>query len=446
VNLPHIVASVTIALLMLYNREFVKFRIGPFFALEWSLLLIVLTSLATQKRVLWIHSLGPLRPFLLFFAWGMIRLILEFFSPESDASVILSKETLQNCIFFVYPLIWCSAGFVLIEISTAWIRKTAFLALGLATVSHLFLPQTNPLNLPFFTLYPIVLGPLAIIPAIDQLVKISDKKGSIPLCAGLFVLACLPFWKMWITYMQRTYLLELLGLMVLVPLALREALRSRFQKILAFGAPLLILAAGFLAASAWKGSMDIDRGTVDPGQDFMTSFNHHDDVDRDTPGYFQARTRRIMWTSAFEQWRSHPLAGIGMSTPVPKYIGQTCLTGRSPTDCDNTLIENGYHKDQGVTKIIPPVTGPHNSWLGALARLGIVGLALLLWGCFSWTKRACRLVTLPTTPSMDKLVILAVPVCGFIYATLNVGFESPYNSFALWFFAGMLFSDRMLDS
>ncbi|MBI3543211.1 MAG: hypothetical protein HY075_08065, partial [Deltaproteobacteria bacterium] len=83
-----------------------------------------------------------------------------------------------------------------------------------------------------------------------------------------------------------------------------------------------------------------------------------------------------------------------------------------------------------------PVSGPHNSYLTVLARMGLLGAAafaafLAALGAAIWRRARAGRIGLAE--------LLAITLCfdGLFYALFNTGFESGYNCYLLWLAAGM---------
>jgi len=90
----------------------------------------------------------------------------------------------------------------------------------------------------------------------------------------------------------------------------------------------------------------------------------------------------------------------------------------------------------------PTVRQPHNFGLNTYARLGLVGLALLLWVYFS-LARAMVQVLMRLTHSRDNESVLSltcVLMCGVLFVTsmLGVIIESPFGAIPFGWAAGLL--------
>lgn len=128
-------------------------------------------------------------------------------------------------------------------------------------------------------------------------------------------------------------------------------------------------------------------------------------MDKSEAGRFGVDAFRwYLWQDAWEKFAEKPLAGIGMEEQVVSrlYVGKGLFK-------PNT---GGWE-----TPVSPPVSGPHNSYLNAIARLGIWGVILpLLFLATMW-----------------RLFSRGYPALGYaflaqaVYALLNVGLEGPVH-------------------
>ena len=155
----------------------------------------------------------------------------------------------------------------------------------------------------------------------------------------------------------------------------------------------------------------------------LKSLQHGEDLpDWQNPKHFQFRTRKFMWQMAFADWQHNRLFGIGFIPEVPSYVRPG-------------FINKGGFVDYGD----PPVSGPHNSYLSVLARMGLVGLALLM--VLAWQSfLKVRSITHGGAVGFADLFLIFVPLDGAVHAMFNVGFESPHKCMIMWLFMGFLFA------
>ncbi len=131
--------------------------------------------------------------------------------------------------------------------------------------------------------------------------------------------------------------------------------------------------------------------------------------------------RAYLWQDAWEEFLSAPLQGIGFLQPVVKrvYRGSGGFWDNSGS---YEQLSRGNKE-----KISPPISGPHNSYLNALSRMGIIGLGFLLlhlmcgWQFLTRCYFACFFVLL----------------WQMLYAALNVSMEGPIRSFPLLLLVGV---------
>ena len=145
----------------------------------------------------------------------------------------------------------------------------------------------------------------------------------------------------------------------------------------------------------------------------------------DTPGdpksrIIEFRVRRYMWNSAFSQWLRSPIIGIGFLPEVP-------------SDIQPGAPNVGGYQAVGT----PPVSGPHNSYLSILTRMGVIGFILFGWLMAALLRRAWALIG-QHPQTIPDLLLIVIPLNGLIHAAVNVGLESPHHCMLLWLVAGML--------
>ena len=159
----------------------------------------------------------------------------------------------------------------------------------------------------------------------------------------------------------------------------------------------------------------------------LKSMQHGEHVPTaEDPTPFQFRARGFMWRRAIKDWRQNPLFGIRFIPEVPSYIRSwRANTGGFPWPND------------------PPTSGPHNSYLSVLARMGIIGFVFLTMIAFVWLRTVFRLCREGSMDLID-LFFIFVPLNGAVFAFFNVGFESPHNCVLMWLFLGFLFAQRLI--
>lgn len=129
-----------------------------------------------------------------------------------------------------------------------------------------------------------------------------------------------------------------------------------------------------------------------------------------TSGGFEV-FRWQMWLDAWKLFTQHPWAGIGFSRQVvyKKHMA------------DMIFVANEGEADKA------PISGPHNSYLNALARVGVAGFVLLL----------VHLIVAVRLLFAGHLAVFSVVVAHALYAVFNVGLEGPVRSLALIFGIGV---------
>lgn len=209
---------------------------------------------------------------------------------------------------------------------------------------------------------------------------------------------------------QRTTLLGLvltITLLLASPILYGKFPRPRWRRIVWVGLGIfssLVIESGMRAYETGGHPTTIDEHNAQ---------NRHNNVEKNAQGI--EKFRYYLWLDAWNQFRSSPLIGIGFLKPV---VGRVYAG-------NGEFWENSgdyeYASLRQVGKSTPPISGPHNSYLNALARLGIFGAAFLL------LHLTCVWLFL----SRCYFASFFILIWQMVYAFFNVGLEGPIRSFPL---------------
>lgn len=417
-----LVILVAVLGILLFDRRFVKLRLGPFFVLE--------ILFAFWLGSAWLHGgvasfLRATRSFPWIYGFGLWSALLAlgdlFGLVNQDASSSVWFRYAQHCMLFAYPLIWMTAGLWMYQNQRKLIELVAYATFAvsalcgfLASLGLPFWPKTSVGTLTFLYLMPILYFSLSS--------KEGRTKKTLLLLALLMWVTFGPYWIHWVEgQVRRTAVLISAGMIVGVPFLLPK---RRWGLAAGAGA----LALGVYFAGVLTPMLIQARGIRGAGLAVLESVQHGEDrpMDGQSTG-FQARARAFMWKRAILDWRASPLVGIGFVPEVPSEWGES---GRVNNGC-HTDLDGDVCDTPG-----PPVSGPHNSYLSILARTGVVGAALFLFAVIAWGKSIPSVMRSKDT-LLFRLVSVFVPINGAIFGLFNVGFESPHNSMILWLFAGI---------
>lgn len=125
--------------------------------------------------------------------------------------------------------------------------------------------------------------------------------------------------------------------------------------------------------------------------------------------------RYFMWRDSVGLFVEHPIFGVGFVRPVVERVYWYA----------GTFLPNDGNREAKVRQE-PPVAGPHNSYLNAIARLGLLGaLFVALHGMVAlvFLRRGCW---------MALFLFLGQA----LYAVFNVGLEGPVRSFLILLLCG----------
>jgi O-antigen ligase len=384
-----------------YFRTFAKIRVGPLYILDATALTSAVLLLPALHRIPWRDWLRPLWPLWLFFGWGCALFLGDAMRGGDYLHQVPASRWIQHSILFVYPAVWTSLGAALYRVNRVRSRVLVLLVFGVAVLPNFWARAV----------YNISLGPLSALLLLVLIYRYRNRRDLLGI-AVFSALAFVPFWRMWLHYFQRTLLVTLFFLMAVVPFAWRtksEPVAKAFRTSLT---AVLIFVSGIVATSAYVGDLNFFDS-------FLRASRHGDDVSSTDGSLFPANFRRFLWLDTIEQWKASPWIGLGFVPDLPKNLPSGPNVG-------------GFEFPGA-----PPVSGPHNSYLGVLARMGVVGLALLGVVLGLGARAIHRSVSRPER-TLFGLLLIFLPVNGAIHAFFNIGFESPHNSMVMWLVFGML--------
>ncbi|MGK5087752.1 O-antigen ligase family protein [Bdellovibrionota bacterium FG-2] len=161
----------------------------------------------------------------------------------------------------------------------------------------------------------------------------------------------------------------------------------------------------------------LKKGALDPDIDRESYFYHGEkQVDAATGEISIMAWRMHLWRQTFKKFLTAPLFGLGFG---PRAV-DTILGGVPAIGSEGNWI-----------------SGPHNSFLMLLFRVGIFGTLpltfLLLYAMFQFTQ---RMITRQTSMAEVAAAMSLASVC--LFACFNVCLENPQNGIWFWFFLGTL--------
>ncbi|MGZ3671690.1 MAG: glycosyltransferase [Bdellovibrionota bacterium] len=130
--------------------------------------------------------------------------------------------------------------------------------------------------------------------------------------------------------------------------------------------------------------------------------------------------RYYLWSDAWKEFKDHPFVGIGMLEPV---VHRVYLWSGEFMENTGSFEQISRFNNE---KKSPPIAGPHNSYLNALSRLGILGLGFFLLHIF------CGWYFLTRCYFACFFVLL----WQMLYAFFNVSLEGPIRSFPILILVG----------
>ncbi|MBK9292965.1 MAG: O-antigen ligase family protein [Oligoflexia bacterium] len=387
---------------IIFSRAFVKYEIFGIYILEVVAIVWLLINFK-QIKFLKIKEYFIKNKYLVFyFLYGSFLLLLDFFSPEFKATPF--NRVAQHSIIFVFPVIWTFIGFMTQKINPMYSTLVLLCVVVTYIINHL-------INILGYALPGSFLGLILIVPILYFL-SLSGKKHWL-YATGISLILFTPFWKMWGESFSRTGLVQVAFCTTILPFLFFKKSIKRTIFIVCF--LNFVFLAGF-AAVALSNHMDGQDFITNTKNDFYKAALHGDDV---YPGEqkFNARFRTFVWKQTVLDWLERPLLGVGFIPETPSYLEP------------NFKNVGGYFNEIGA----PPVNGAHNSFLTILARMGPIGLVLLLIYLFKWWVHSRGI----SNAIMNKYLIL-IPILSLISSLFNLGIESPHNSVIMWFCMGLL--------
>jgi hypothetical protein len=460
--MPYLAVAIGIAgTSAIYCRQFVQQHIGPLYILE-IIFLICFASFLILKKPFNIQELIRIEwPTLPFLCWGTILLFWDLYAIHQQ-QLPPSRRVFQHALIFAYPVMWSFVG--------GWLeRQNARLT---QYVFYVLLAVNILPNLWGDVAWNIALGPLVGIPFVVFIRHICSPnlapQEKLVSWMGILAFGLLfywPFYHMWHTVVQRTSVLSFIVMIVTMPFLLyRDLPRWRLAGSI-YGLGIFI----FIFAMA--GSTFHQLATLRIGEKHVAPVSHELPISNPPPNArasistkptsplpesskrtepktllqrpikrflvqkiehgedkaiagnqssFQMRTRRYMWRRALLDWKKRPWIGIGFIPEVPSYV-------------EPGVPNIGSYE----YKNSPPVSGPHNSYLNILVRMGIPGfLCFFLPACYC-VYRILRYLKISGARFFDLLLFYIV-LNDCIYGLFNVGFESPHRAFPLWLAFGIL--------
>lgn len=422
-KLAFLILCFTTAGVVLLDRVFVKIRLGPLFIADAACLICLFLIVFSQNMrenknliaILW-------APFL-FFGVGFLHCAVNLLACRDILTYALFFRIAQHSILYIYPFIWGVLG--------AWLYSCGWSAGWLLLVLSVSIAGTL---LQGIVSGNISVGPLVVVTTIwflHSAIRFSVKLRQRILwgcaaCAAMF-LSFWPIWRTWGIHIQRTSFILTLIMFAIVPWLIRKRERNLWIYFGTTSVSYLILILGIAVTHIYLPRLAVAKTSAPQKsinlslrQDLLKSFQHGEDVSSPRGPVFGFRTRGLMWRSAISEWRKAPFFGVGFIKEIPSYI----LPGLPNV--------GGFESSTA-----PPISGPHNSYLTILARMGIIGFAVFLLFAARLILGAIKILHgIPL--SLSSVVLLILPLNGAIHALINVGFESPHHCIIMWIACGIL--------
>lgn len=400
------------------SADFILIRWLKIYIIEWAALAAIL-AIALEK----FKILGDLKTqkwfwFLLaFFGLGCLRVAFDELKFEQ---IVIKKWVL-----FVYPVLWVSLGY--------WLKRhysffSNQLVLLLAVFSMVFSVLTHQsINLT-----------LGLLGWAVTLYYFKTHK-VLALWVGLAAVAY-PLFSNVVQLgepLQRLTLLQIIAMNFLGGYSLNLQRyfwpQQKHWRVVLIGLTLVLSVLFVQTLVKQKEFREKIYAKIRHGDDLALSESMDDRLNP-----FQFRDRKVWWNRAIAQWQTSKIWGVGFNVEVPDLL----RIYHWPNGVIETVKNDGKFENAPDMKsrLDPqPVSGPHNSWLSVLARMGVLGFGGLLAffivtgyrvGQFIKSRKGHFLLA--------EFILLMIPLNSLLHATLQIGFESPRGCFLLWLFLGMV--------
>ncbi len=396
--------------------DFTHFHVGPLHSLELILLGWFATLILARTGTL-LSRQKPLWPAASFFIWGAILFAIDLIYRRDQISDPLTMQRVwQHAVLFVYPVVWMTAGLWLAATDRAITALIILIVLLMNTLPSLLGDIVANLSLGPLTSVVLV---VCLDKALSWPVRSAERLAYWFISLGLALVTFFPYWRLWYidAPMQRTSLMVLLFMLVATPLLRRKKLSS--LRTVAITLP--VFALGFAIASTGKPAVSIADHVAD------TIFGSTEKTGMDTSArltnFSLSTVRKFWWHQAVQDWKQNPMTGVGFIPEVPSLIVRGL-----PNDWQTVRENPQFHSTS-------PISGPHNSYLTILARMGIIGFGLFLLIAANWLWTIWPLIR-GRELNLYEIMVIMLPVSGAIHALLNIGLETPRSCALLWFFAG----------
>ncbi|MDZ4677695.1 MAG: O-antigen ligase family protein [Oligoflexia bacterium] len=324
--------------------------------------------------------------------FSLVRLAMTF-KPNPILAI-------RNSAFCWYLFLCLSLSFIpkiskIIE-TVCFFSFVTSLIIFVFTLGVFYTGMLSILMIPFVPFYPFL---------ILALTEAKEKKLSLVIIA----LIGIAFGTTMATTMQRTLLVGISLPLIFVGLKSIVDNKKRFLFLRRFALWMIVIAVSAVLYPIYYADYLVNKAPVT--EKVATDITEVDPLKRgETNSSGMEMFRAAMWKDAFDLFRSHPVGGIGFQDQVVY------------------RVYDGFGKylpNDGCLPKYPecraPISGPHNSYINALARIGIIGVlffilhVLVCWLLFkegwTWTGWA---------------------IYGqMIYGAFNVGLEGPVRSFLI---------------
>ena len=210
-----VVLTFAVVGISLYARDFAKIRIGHLFILEAIAIIWIVITICTGEYPSWPEVWRYLWAPLIFFLYGLCLTGVDVYQIINRAAPLPSFRIAQHAILYIYPFLWMGIGWWTAR-QNRYYPIAVYGSLATALPNFAGLLGGN-----------ISLGPLLNLPWMQSLHRQFQhpKEQRLRRSSTLILLtifACMPFWLMWLHYVQRTSFILFIVLIFLIPFALKH--------------------------------------------------------------------------------------------------------------------------------------------------------------------------------------------------------------------------------
>lgn len=416
---------------LIFSATTARIQISGIFLGEW-IFILVLPFVLIRAKAIWNHLRGQKLLLWALAAFFLYSLLVHFF-PDSWSLVQERRSlerVLRHSVLFLLPVIWIGLG-VFIGIYCREDLYTKFI-FGIIFLTG-FTASTSS------TVGNLAIGPLFVffLPwSVAQVLERKTRLSTLILVFSLFSFFLLGSFQGSLFLQRTTFLIGTFGMIFgVVWLGSQKKWSRKRIGWISFAAAFVYLVIGWKISYLNAERVNLNNALSEENRaasvkddlrmKILGGLQHADDValNEGKVTFFESRFRRELWKESWSDWQKSPWFGRGFAVEVPS------MFFASPNAAESNNVK-GYS--------FLPISGPHNSYLNILVRLGVVGFGIWLFFIFTWSVEVYSFVRSEHSRWVDFISSYGVLSAG-IYSFFHLGLEGPHYAIPLYFFMGSLY-------